>query len=139
MSALERLAQAGNTNSVGKYTFIDADTLRDPETGKSFRLQGYDAPEIAGFSQQGEQCKAATRGAATATSEITTLAEQQGYNNLVQTGKFDPNGREIVELHDDTGRNFTTELLKSGALDPGKYTTQSDLDAIDVALSLIHI
>ena len=26
MSALERLAQAGNTNSVGKYTFIDADT-----------------------------------------------------------------------------------------------------------------
>ena len=28
MNALERLAQAGNTNSVGKYTFIDADTIR---------------------------------------------------------------------------------------------------------------
>ena len=133
MSALDRLAQAGSTNSVGKYTFIDADTLRDPETGDSFRLQGYDAPEISSFNKQGKQYKTATAGASTATSEITSLAEEQGYNNLVKTGKFDPNGREIVELHDAEGRNFTTELLKSGALDPGKYTKQSDLDAIDVA------
>ena len=133
MSALERLAQAGSTNSVGKYTFIDADTLRDPETDESFRLQGYDAPEISSFSKSGQQYKTATAGAATATTEITRLAEEQGYTNLVKTGKFDPNGREIVELHDGTGRNFTTELLKSGALKAGKYTKQSDLDAIDVA------
>ena len=119
--------------SVGKYTFIDADTLRDPESGKKYRLQGYDAPEIAGFSKQGEQYKDATTGASTATSEITRLAEEQKYTNLVKTGKFDPNGREIVELHDAEGRNFTTELLKSGALDAGKYTKQSDLAAIDVA------
>ena len=31
MNALERLAQAGNTNSVGTYSFVDADTLRDPK------------------------------------------------------------------------------------------------------------
>ena len=133
MSALDRLAQAGSTNSVGKYTFIDADTLRDPESDKTYRLQGYDAPEISSFSKEGKQYKTATAGASTATSEITRLAEDQGYTTLVPTGKFDPNGREIVELHDKTGRNFTTELLKSGALDPGKYTKQSDLDAIDVA------
>ena len=52
---------------------------------------------------------------------------------MVGSGKFDPNGREIVELHDAEGRNFTTELLKSGALKAGKYTEQDDLDAIDVA------
>ena len=127
MNALERLAQAGNTNSVGKYTFIDADTIRDPETGKSFRLQGHDAPEIAGF--KGGQWTGGTAGAADATREITTLAESQGFSNLVPPGKFDPNGREIVELHDAEGRNFTTELLKSGALKAGKYTEQDDLDA----------
>ena len=105
MSALERLAQAGSTNSVGKYTFIDADTLRDPdrkdENGKpiSYRLQGYDAPEIAGFSESGKQYKAATAGGGTATAEITRLAEEQGYDNLVRTGKFDPNGREICLLY----------------------------------------
>ena len=55
MNALERLAKAGKTNSVGTYTFVDADTLRDPElkdeNGKSltYRLQGYDAPEVAGW------------------------------------------------------------------------------------------
>ena len=60
MSALDRLAQAGSTNSVGKYTFIDADTLRDPESDKTYRLQGYDAPEISSFSKEGKQYKTAT-------------------------------------------------------------------------------
>ena len=72
MNALERLAKAG-TNSVGQYSFIDADTLRDPENpqGKGFRLQGYDAPEIAGF--KGGKWKAGTAGAADATRSITCL------------------------------------------------------------------
>jgi len=129
MNALERLAQAG-TNSVGTHTFIDADTIRDAD-GTSYRLQGYDAPEVAGF--KGGKWKAGTAGAADATREITRLAESQGYTNIVKTGQVDPNGREIIELHDQNGRNFTTELLKSGALDAGKYTTQDDLDAIAVA------
>ena len=136
MNALERLAQAGSTNSVGTYTFIDADTIRDAD-GNSYRLQGYDAPEIAGF--KGGQWKAGTAGAADATRIITSLAEQQGYSNVVKLTDengdplLDPNGRQIIELRDSEGRNFTTELFRSGALDPGKYTTQSDLDAIDAA------
>ena len=136
MNALERLAQAGNTNSVGTHTFIDADTIRNPVKGeKNFRLQGYDAPEVAGFKGKPgeERWHAGTAGAAGATREITALAEKQGFNNLVKTGTFDPHGREIVELHDENGRNFTTELLESGALQAGKYATQDDLDAIDTA------
>ena len=132
MNALERLAKAGKTNSVGTYTFVDADTLRDPkDPKKTYRLQGYDAPEVAGW-KNGKWVQG-TAGAAEATREITRLAEDQKYNNLVKTGKFDPHGREIVELHDAEGRNFTTELLKSGALDAGQFTKQEDLDAIDVA------
>ena len=136
MNALERLAQAGKTNSVGTYTFIDADTIRDAD-GTSYRLQGYDAPEVSGF--KGGNWKAGTAGGADATRIITTLAEERGFNNVVKLtgpdGKpmVDPNGRQIIELHDSAGRNFTTELLKSGALDPGQYATQESLDAIDVA------
>ena len=136
MNALERLAQAGNTNSVGTYTFIDADTIRDAD-GTSYRLQGYDAPEVSGF--KGGNWKAGTAGGADATRIITTLAEERGFNNVVKLtgpdGKpmVDPNGRQIVELHDSAGRNFTTELLKSGALDPGQYATQESLDAIEVS------
>ena len=135
MNALERLAKAG-TNSVGQYSFIDADTIRDVD-GTSYRLQGYDAPEIAGF--KGGKWKAGTAGAADATRSITTLAESQGFTNLVKLKDadgnplMDPNGRPVVELHNDRGDNFTTKLLQSGALAPGQYTSQEDLDAIDVA------
>ena len=131
MSALDKLFQSAGTNSVGSYSFVDADTLRDPEDGSLYRLQGYDAPEVAGL--KGGQWKAGTAGGADATRIITNLAQEQGFHNLVKTGQKDPNGREIIELHDKNGRNFTTELFQSGALGPGKYTTQDDLDAVAVA------
>ena len=114
MGALDKLFQNSGTNSVGQYSFIDADTLRDPDGKTSYRLQGYDAPEVAGL--KGGEFKGSTAGAADATRIITNLAQEQGFHNLVKTGKVDPNGREVVELHDANGRNFTTELLKSGAM-----------------------
>jgi len=131
MSAIEELLNSGGTNSVDGHTFIDADTLRDRDDPNiKYRLQGYDAPEVAGF--KGGKFKSGTAGG-DATHIITNLAQKQGFTELFKTGKFDPNGREIVELRDKDGRNFTTELLKSGALTSGKYTTQEDVDAIDVA------
>ena len=48
--------------------------------------------------------------------------------NEIATGK-----RQMVDLQNETGQSFTTELLKSGALESGKYTTQDDLTAIEVA------
>ena len=130
-NALERLKAAGGTNSVGGYSFIDADTIRDKDDPNvRYRLQGYDAPEVAGI--KGDRWKTGTAGSAIATSTITGLAESQGFSNLVKTGKFDPNGREIVELHDDSGRNFTDMIYKYGLLDPGKYATQQSLDAAEV-------
>ena len=133
MSAVNQLLDAGS-NSVGKYSFIDADTLVDPDDSNiKYRLQGFDAPEIMKFSESGEQFSSGTAGGAQATSAITNLAEKQGFTNLVKTGKQDPNGREIVELHNDKGQNFTTEIFRSGILDPGKYTKQEDIDAAKVA------
>ena len=131
MSALDKLFQSAGDNSVSGYTFVDADTLRDPETGDLLRLQGYDAPEVAGF--KGGQWKSGTAGGADATRVITGLAQEQGFNNIVRTGKKDPNGREIIQLKDTSGRDFSTELLRSGALDTGKYATQEQLDAVAVS------
>ena len=134
MSALDNLFAAGaDPNAVGSLSFIDADTIRDPDTGEKLRLQGYDAPEINRFSETGENWKSGTAGSAAATSAITALARDHGFTNIHRTGQKDPNGREIIELRDAQGRNFTKKLLASGVLDAGKYTKQEDLDAIRVA------
>ena len=136
MGAIDDLLSSDSTNSVGSHTFIDADTIRNAD-GETFRLQGYDAPEISGI--KGGQWKQGTAGGHAATQAITSLAEKQGFTNLVPALDADGEpmkdnfGRPIVELHDKNGRNFTTELLKSGVLKSGKHTTQEDLDAIAVA------
>ena len=139
MSAIDQLLNAG-PNSVGRYTFLDADTIRDPDDENvTYRIQGYDAPEIAGFSESGQQYKGATAGAG-ASLLIPNLAQSQGFHNVVKltnedgSPKYDATGkRQMVDLQNATGQSFTTELLKSGALESGKYTTQDDLTAIEVA------
>ena len=137
MNALERLAAAGD-NSVGGYSFIDADTLRDPDDpSKKYRLQGIDVPEVAGF--KGEKgWTGGTAGGTEATQRITGLAQSQGYTNLVKltnpdgSPQLDAFGRQLSELHNDKGENFATRLLETGSVDAGKYTTQEDLDAVEV-------
>ena len=137
MGAIEDLLQSDSTNSVGSNTFVDADTIRTSD-GKLVRLQGYDAPEISGL--KGDQWKtSSTPGGHVATQVITGLAEKQGFTNLVPAIDadgdeiIDPHGRKVMRLLDRNGRDFSTELLKSGVLQTGKYTTQQDLDAIAVA------
>ena len=142
MSAIDQLLNAG-PNSVGRHTFLDADTLRDPDDPNvTYRVQGYDAPEIARFNNEfsdPKRRKVATAGAA-ASLLIPSLAQSQGFHNVVKltnedgSPKFDATGsRQMVDLQNEKGQSFTTELLKSGALDAGKYTTQDDLTAIEVA------
>ena len=146
MGALEQLAQSAKSgHSVGGYTFIDADTLSNGD-GQLFRLQGYDAPEISRFDeagaplQTGSKTHIGTAGGGMATGVIPNLAQQQGFTNPVPlfnedgSPQMDATGsRQMIELHDDAGRNFSTELLKAGVLDPTKYTSQADLEAIEVA------
>ena len=113
------------------YTFVDADTISDAE-GKRYRLQGYDAPEVAKWKGS-EQTAIATAGGHGANQRIQMLAKQEGFTNIVPTGQIDPNGREIIELRNDKGESLTTKLLQSGALRTGRYTTQEDVDAARVA------
>ena len=145
MSAFEQLARsAQGGHSVGGYTFIDADTLS--KDGQLYRIQGYDAPEISRFTETGEVLQTGskthygTAGGGMASAVIPGLAQKQGFTNPVPlfnkdgSPQMDATGtRQMIELHDDAGRNFTTELLKSGVLEPTKYTSNDDMQAIEVA------
>ena len=133
---IKGLVQSGGTGLNGKYSFVDADTLRG-EDGKRYRLQGVDAPEItkffAGNEENDPQFTSGTAGSAAATPAIQNLAREQRFTNVVKTGKFDPHGREIIELHNNKGENFTTRLVETGVLQTGKYTTHDDVVAQNVA------
>ena len=114
------------------YSFVDADTLRDKED-KRYRIQGIDAPEQTKLnSETGEAWSLGTAGAGVATQEIMKLANDQGFNNVVKTGKFDPHNREIIRLTNERGQDFTNQLVKSGALQTNQYTTQKDILSANV-------
>ena len=133
MGALDRLLEGNGLSVDGNHSWIDADTLVDKE-GNSFRLQGYDAPEISKYNESGKQWSSATAGSGAATPAIIELARKQGFNNVVKLEGKDATGtRGLVDLRDDKGRSFTTELLKSGALEAGQYTSKEDLEAVAVA------
>ena len=128
--AFNAYVQSSKNNQVGDYTFIDADTLRGPD-GKGYRLQGYDAPEIAGF--KGGYWRPGTAGSYEGNKEIKSLAASGGFNNVIKTGQTDPNGREIIRLENAEGEDFTKKLLEAGVVTPGQYTRQEDIISAEVA------
>ena len=114
------------------YTFVDADTLRDGNDNR-YRLQGVDAPEIAKVNPEtGLPWSNSTAGAGVSTQTIMELANSKGFTNVVKTGEVDPNGREIIRLQDASGRDFANSLLKSGALQTNRYTTNKDALSAEV-------
>ena len=134
MNALERLASTGG-NGIGKYSFKDADTVADAD-GNAYRLEGFDAPEIAGF--KGGQWTGGTEGGTGAGSEIQKLMRDQGYTNLVKSldengnPKVDSYGRTLARFQNDKGEDFATKLIASGALRSNTFMDQDELDAIEV-------
>ena len=112
----------------GEYDFIDADTIRDKE-GKSYRVQGFDAPEISKYTSQGKQYGQGTEGAAEVTESIQNLAREQGFTNVVQDERGAAHGRGLVDLQNEKGESFTTKLIRTGAFDPTSATSRADIDA----------
>ena len=115
-----------NTTLNGQYTFIDGDTIRD-KAGEKYRIQGMDAPEISKL--YGSEFLGSTAGGIEATRSIQKLAREQGFTNVVKTGKVDPFGRPLVDLQDDKGNSFTTKIISSGALESNMYTQAEDINS----------
>ena len=107
VNTFEQFEQNVQNNRIGDYTFVDADTLRDKD-GNLLRLQGYDAPEIAGFKGKDGQWKAGTAGPYEGTRAITNLIRSGGFDNVIKTGNRDPNGREIIRLENSRCLLYTS-------------------------------
>lgn len=138
MSAIQNLAETGGNQLNSDYYFIDPDTVvsqtevDDEGNPLKFRVQGIDAPEVAKVLGP-DAMKSGTIGSATATKTLQGLAKSQGYTNVIRTGVFDNFGRELIDLEDDMGRSFKKTVIASGALDPNRYTSQEDLQSMEVA------
>ena len=80
-----------------------------------------------------DRYKTGTAGGQVATETLSKLANDQGFTNVVplldQDGnpEVDQFGRQVVDLHDSTGKSFRTSILESGILGTTKYT-----DGLDV-------
>ena len=112
-------------------TFIDADTLKDDVTGETYRLQGYNAAEVDKIL--GGKVKEGTAGGAQTTDAIHKLANDQGFTNIVHSGEKGAFGRGLVDLQDKDGRSFSNELIKAGAFDVNKFSTEQEIAARDLA------
>lgn len=115
----------------GGHTFVDGDTIRNEE-GKLLRIEGLDAPETLKITENG--FAPGTPGGTEAFIQISNLANQFGYNNIVYltnedgSPKMDATGtRQMVRLKDNSGRDFTETLAKYGITDLGKYSTPDEI------------
>ena len=111
---------------------IDADTIRNEDTGESYRFPGVDAPEVEKFIGS----KDYTTG--TAGGEATTDAVYELMNNLGYTNpkpRLDENGeiqmdrggtRIIADWYNDAGENFTARGLQEGIYKPTEFTNASE-------------
>ena len=111
---------------------IDADTIRNEDTGESYRFPGVDAPEVEKFIGS----KDYTTG--TAGGEATTDAVYELMNNLGYTNpkpRLDENGeiqmdrggtRIIADWYNDEGENFTARGLQEGIYKPTEFTNASE-------------
>ena len=124
-----------------EYYFLDADTIASKtevdEFGNplKYRFKGVDAPEVAKFFGA-DKISEGTPGSFRANLALMNLAKNQGFTNVIKTGKFDPNGREIVDLQDARGRSWETTIAQAGILNPTRYSSEEALRASRVARAI---
>ena len=113
------------------YDFMDADTLRSTDSSEPNwrgRIKGIDSPEVTRyFKDKGP--KSGTAGGRTANAALMNLARKRGFTDVIRTGEFDGMNREIIELRDNLGRSFETELARAGILDLTKYSSDDAVKA----------
>ena len=119
MSILDELRTASaNNNLNSEYAYIDSDTLaskkRVDSSGRplKYRIKGIQAPELTKFFDNG-MIKPGTAGSNDANAALQALAKKMGFTNIVRTGKFDHENREIVEQVNDKGVTFQTALARN--------------------------
>ena len=114
------------------YRWIDADTFTDGN--KSYRIQGYNAPEKQKVFKDDEDLprfKAGQLGGIETQRAVEKIVAEGGFNNIEFSGKTDSFGRERVKLLDQDGNDLTNALYKSGAVDINLFTDEEGLQAAE--------
>jgi len=131
-----------NKNLNEDYSFIDSDSLVSrkevDEKGKplKFRVAGIDAPETTKIFSA-DNYSIGTSGSTRANEALQQLAKKEGFTNVVRTGRWDHRwGREIVDLQNDRGESWEQTLMKTGVMDPTRYSTPAALESWKVAQTL---
>tara|TARA_X000001382_G_scaffold46234_1_gene31247 strand:+ start:182 stop:4438 length:4257 start_codon:yes stop_codon:yes gene_type:complete len=121
------------------FTFIDSDTISQNDNPNwRGRIAGVEAPEVNKFFSN--RIVDGTPGGRVANAALMNLARKKGFVNVIKTGKFDgnktslyPKGREIIDLQDDLGRSFQTELARADVLDINSYSSPDAVRASQLA------
>ena len=123
------------------YAFIDGDTLASTSevdqygNPLKFRMKGIDAPEITKVFGA-DNVALGTAGSDRANEALMQLAKKEGFTNVFRTGKFDPNGRELIDLQDDKGRSWEQTLVRTGVLNPTRYSSEGAIRSYKAAQAL---
>ena len=115
-----------------EYSFIDGDTIYSKvDPNWRGRIQGVESPEVNKFFSN--RLASGTAGGRVANAALINLARKKGFTKVIKTGKLDPHGREIIDLQDDLGRSFQTELARADILDIGSYSSPDAIRASKLA------
>jgi len=118
--------------------FVDGDTV--DKGGVSYRLVGFDTPEISKIIEDGV-LKRGTPGGNKATAIMSKLANDNGFTNIrpLTDGKGnlkkDIYNRVLAELVDESGNSFKDKILREGILGTSAYS--SDLEKAKFELGAI--
>ena len=107
-SIFDNLSDSMSQLGASDLSFYDADTLYD-SSGQGYRLKGINALEVNALGKEGEV------GGQLTLEQVSKLANEKGYTNVVKLGEMDSTGnREMIDLQDAQGRSFARELAASG-------------------------
>jgi len=112
--------------SSSQPNWIDPDTVKLGD--QSYRIKGYNAPEVAHI-KGGILSPGAYQGVA---EQIPKIAQESGFTNLVPAGK-DKYGRITADLvNPKTGESFSSFAVKTGLTTPNEFTKPEDINARSV-------
>lgn len=115
----------------GRWEILDGDTIREVETGKSYRLAGSNAAETA-KDFKGELGQF---GGVEVKNRLLDIANSRGLN-IESSGEYGKYGREVVRYLDNNGVDIGGELVRQGQIfrdfDPtGRYADEQYLANLD--------
>jgi len=115
--------------------WIDADTIEGSD-GKDLRLRGFNAPEVSkitnlDFEREDGKLRflQGQLGGRETTEAVARIAEEGGYNRIIDEGNDDFYGRKLVSIQNKEGGDLTNALYKSGAVSENLFTDAEGIRA----------